>query len=341
MITQQGSKNACLVRIRPYLKEIETEILAEATSFDPAVEGYMSYLLDTGGKRIRPSLAMLAGGAISGEPNEDHKRLGMIVELIHIATLVHDDIMDEAKIRRQMPTASAKWGASLAVLLGDCLFAHALQRSTEFDDIEVSRMITKAAKAVCTGEIIQTQRQFDLNLSKADYWRIIELKTGALFAVATEVAGVLSAAPRDICDHLRDYALKLGIAYQIYDDALDLLGDEKETGKTLGSDLAKGKLTLPVIHLLETATESQKAKLNRLIINREPLDTTILASIADYEGSIERAPHRGQANDHRGDPKPRSATRQPLSQRPCRAGQARSRAHRQLPDIFLLTRTSA
>lgn len=294
MIDQQDSRRACLARINPHLKQVETAILAEAAAFDPAVEGYVSYLLDTGGKRIRPSLALLAGGAVAGQPHEAHKRLGLILELIHIATLVHDDIMDEAEIRRQLPTASAKWGSSLAVLLGDCLFAHALQRASEFDDTRISRMITRAAKDVCTGEIIQTQRRFDLNLSKADYWRIVELKTAALFAAATEIAAVLSDASAEIVSLLRSYGLKLGIAYQLYDDALDLLGSEVETGKTLGSDLAKGKLTLPVIHLLETATDAQKAKLNRLIINRERLDTSILAGIADYEGSIERALDEGK-----------------------------------------------
>lgn len=289
MFTETDSGKSRLNRIRPHLERVESAILEQAKAFDPAVEGYISYLLDTGGKRIRPSLAILAGGAVAGEPSPEHRQLGLILELIHIATLVHDDIMDGAQMRRQIPTASAKWGQSLAVLLGDALFAHALQLTADFSDSAVSKLITQASKDVCTGEIVQTQRRFDLNLTKAEYFRIIELKTGALFAAATETAARLSSENLGLAANLRDYGLKLGTAYQIYDDSLDLLGNELEAGKTLGTDLEKGKLTLPVIYLIEGATETQKTKLNKLIINREPLDTSILAGIADYEGAIERS----------------------------------------------------
>ncbi len=289
MIAENDSQRKCLEKIRPHLDRVESEILKQASAFDPAVEGYIAYLLDTGGKRIRPSLAILAGGAVAGEPSADHYKLGLILELIHIATLVHDDIMDGASLRRQMPTASAKWGQSLAVLLGDALFAHALQLTSDFDDHGVSKIVTQASKDVCTGEIIQTQRRYDLNLTKAEYFRIIEMKTGALFGAATEAACRLSSDDHELAANLRAYGLKLGTAYQIYDDSLDLLGDESSAGKTLGTDLEKGKLTLPVINLMESATRTQKTKLNKLIINREPLDTTILAGIADYEGAIERS----------------------------------------------------
>ncbi len=289
MPTKKEITQGSLEKIKPHLAQVESSIVDQAKAFDPAVEGYIRYLLDTGGKRIRPSLAILAGGAVAGEPTEDHRQLGLILELIHIATLVHDDIMDGALMRRQIPTASAKWGQSLAVLLGDALFAHALQLTSEYPDRAISKLITQASKDVCTGEIIQTQRRFDLNLTKAEYLRIIELKTGALFAAATEVAARLSSDNLETAANLRAYGLKLGTAYQIYDDSLDLLGDENDVGKTLGTDLEKGKLTLPVIYLMEAATESQKTKLNKLIINREPLDTSILAGIADYEGAIERS----------------------------------------------------
>lgn len=289
MFTKKESSQRGLDRIQSHLEQIESAILAQASAFDPAVEGYIHYLLDTGGKRIRPALAILAGGAVAGQPTADHRRLGLILELIHVATLVHDDIMDDAQMRRQMPTAVAKWGQSLAVLLGDVLFAHALQLTADFDDSVVSKLITQASKDVCTGEIIQTQRRFDLNLTEAEYFRIIGLKTGALFAAATESAARLSSDDHRMAAHLRDYGLKLGTAYQIYDDSLDLLGNESAAGKTLGTDLAKGKLTLPVIYLIEEATETQKTKLNKLIINREPLDSSILAGIADYVGAIERS----------------------------------------------------
>jgi len=147
--------------IRSELTSVETAIREQAKAFDPAVEGYVSYVCDTNGKRIRPALSLLAGGT-TGEMTPDHRKLGVILELIHVATLVHDDIMDNADIRRGIPTASSKWGNSLSVLLGDCLFSHALMLASEFDDPNINRMIARASNDVCTGEIIQTQRRFDL-----------------------------------------------------------------------------------------------------------------------------------------------------------------------------------
>ncbi len=274
--------------IRPQLEQIEERIRAQAQSFDPAVEGYVSYVCDTSGKRIRPALAILSGGATGG-CTDRHIDLGVILELIHIATLVHDDIIDGARIRRDMPTANARWGNNLTVLLGDCLFAHALTLATGFNRIDVSRKISLAANEVCQGEIIQTQRRFDFKLTIDEYLRIIGMKTAALFASALELGALLSDAPVDVQSSLRDFGHKLGTAYQIYDDCLDLVGEEDVVGKTLGTDLAKGKLTLPVLKLIAGASESQRAKLNRMLIKNEPIDTSVLAGIADYQGAIESA----------------------------------------------------
>ena len=274
--------------VRADLESVEAAILDQARAFDPGVEGYVSYVCRTSGKRIRPALAVLAGGATGGT-HEGHTRLSVILELVHIASLVHDDIMDGADIRRAQPTAVAKWGSSLSVLLGDALFAYALELATEFEDSHVCRVIAKASRDVCTGEILQTQRRFDLNLSVEDYLRMIEMKTAALFAAAAELGARLNQQSEATQAALRDYGLKLGTAYQIYDDCLDLVGDEKTVGKTLRTDLARGKLTLPVLYLLMNATDKQKQKLNGMLLKGEPMDTTILASIADYEGSVDRA----------------------------------------------------
>lgn len=273
---------------RPQLEKVETQIRDQVRAFDPSVEPYVAYVCNTSGKRIRPVLSILASGAL-GEVNDDHIKLGVILELIHMATLVHDDIIDGATTRRMVPTANAKWGNGLSVLLGDALFSHALSLATEFDSIEICRAVGRASREVCEGEIIQTQRRFDLTLTKDDYFRIIEMKTGALFAAATGLAGKLSGQPEDICDRLYRYGMKLGTAYQIYDDCLDLVGDEEDAGKTLRTDLVKGKLTLPILNLLQTASEAQRTKLNKRIINQEPLDLPVLVGIAEYEGAIESA----------------------------------------------------
>ncbi len=286
--TRRESADLPLELIRPDLDRIEACIRDQARSFDPAVEGYVAYVCNTSGKRIRPALAILAGGACGGDL-EPQRKLGVVLELIHIASLVHDDLIDEASIRRDLATANAKWGSHLTVLLGDCLFAHALTLATSFDDNTISRRIATAANQVCQGEILQTQRRFDLRLSIPDYLRIIEMKTAALFACSTEIGGALAGATPAVQESLRQYGLSLGTAYQIYDDCVDLIGDEAQIGKTLGTDLAKGKLTLPILNLIAEATETQRSKLNRLLVQNEPIDITVLAGIADYEGAVEKA----------------------------------------------------
>lgn len=274
--------------VQSELREVEATLRDQVRAFDPGVEPYISYICDTAGKRIRPALAALVGGATGGV-QPDHLMLGTILELIHMATLVHDDIIDGASTRRQVPTANAKWGEGTAVLLGDALFSHALMLSTEFDDLTLSREIAKASRAVCQGEIIQTQRRFDLTLTQADYFRIIEMKTGALFAAATDLSGYISGVSDELRSALRQFGMQLGTAYQIYDDCLDLIGTEEQFGKTLRTDLEKGKLTLPILYLLEDASDSQRDKLLKRIIDQESLDLPVLVGIADYEGAIERA----------------------------------------------------
>jgi len=274
--------------VRPQLERVEASIRDQVRAFDPAVEPYVSYVCNTSGKRIRPALSILAGGAL-GEVHDNHLKIGVILELIHMATLVHDDIIDGAVTRRMIPTSNAKWGAGLSVLLGDALFSHALALATEFDDITICRKVGRASREVCEGEIVQTQRRWDLTLTKADYFRIIEMKTGALFAAATGIAAALSGADAETEAKLFDYGLKLGTAYQIYDDCLDLVGSEEAVGKTLRTDLEKGKLTLPILNLLESASESQRAKLSKRIIEQQALDLPVLVGIAEYEGAIESA----------------------------------------------------
>jgi octaprenyl-diphosphate synthase len=270
------------------LVSVESQIRAQSKAFDPSVEGYVDYVLATSGKRIRPALSLLAGGAC-GQAGPDHEKLGIVLELIHLATLVHDDIMDGAELRRSQPTAAARWGSALSVLLGDCLFAHALEMAAGFDSTWISRKIARASNEVCSGEILQTQRRFDLALTIPEYFRIIRMKTAALFSAATELAAWLNGASAEVQENLRLYGELLGTAYQVYDDCLDLCGEEKEAGKTLGTDLVKGKLTLPVLYLMEDATEAQRTQLNKLILRQEPIDLNVVAGIANYAGAVCRA----------------------------------------------------
>ena len=274
--------------INSELYAVEERIRAQARAFDPAVEGYVAYALESSGKRLRPALALIAGGA-TGNIGPDHLELAVVVELIHAATLVHDDILDSADTRRGLPTANAKWGNSLSVLLGDCLFSHALKLASGFRSGEMMRRMAEAASEVCSGEIIQTQRRFDLKLSVPDYYRIIEMKTGALFAVATELGAFLNEATPSVIAAMRTFGLKFGTAFQIYDDVLDLAGDESSAGKSLGSDLRKGKLTLPILYLLQHSEPTERDRICEIILGGSDEEIATLVKKAIATGAVNNA----------------------------------------------------
>jgi octaprenyl-diphosphate synthase len=248
--------------VQPHLEQVETRIAQQTSAFDPAIEGYVVYAVGSRGKRLRPLLALLAGGA-TGKIDSGHLDLAVI----HIATLVHDDVMDEAEQRRAQPTANARWGNSLSVLLGDCLFAHALTLSTNFENSDIGRAIARTATTVCSGEMIQTQRRFDLNLTVEDYLRIVQMKTGSLFSAAAELAAVISEADPKMIATFKNFGFQIGTAYQIYDDCVDLAGTESVTGKTLGTDLRKGKFTLPVLIFLRSASEFERERCCQLVLD--------------------------------------------------------------------------
>jgi octaprenyl-diphosphate synthase len=282
-----------LAAIQPDLDKIEERIRFQVQEFDPGISGYISYALDSHGKRIRPALVLLAART-SGQITPAHLDLAVVVELIHLATLVHDDILDGASKRRGKPTAYAKWGAELSVLLGDCLFCHALKLSSNFDNPLIGRRIADAAHEVCSGEILQTQRRFDLTLGLHDYFKIISMKTGALFRVSTELAAVLNGCRPEEIAALRNYGDHLGVAYQIYDDCLDLVGTEGATGKTVGTDLAKGKLTLPVLHLLAQASDAEREKLHDTILHGTEESRIALLGQVIAHGGLKNAVRRIQ-----------------------------------------------
>ena len=271
--------------VQPHLDEVERRIAQQTEAFDPAIEGYVTYAVGGRGKRLRPLLALLAGGA-TGKINSGHLDLAVIVELIHVATLVHDDIMDEAERRRGQPTVNARWGNSLSVLLGDCLFAHALNLSTNFENADISRAIARAATEICSGEMIQTQRRFDLKLEVEDYLRIVEKKTGSLFAVAAELAALISEADRKMIETFKNFGVQIGTAYQIYDDCLDIAGTESATGKTLGTDLRKGKFTLPVLIFLRSASEFEREHCCQLVLEERIEEMTEILRIGATNGAL-------------------------------------------------------
>jgi octaprenyl-diphosphate synthase len=186
---------------------------------------------------------------------------------VHLATLVHDDIMDEAELRRGRSTLCAKWGNEISVLVGDCLFAHALKLAASFPTPEICRAVASATNTVCSGEILQTRSRRKFNLSRDDYFKIIEMKTAELFALSCELGALLSGANPAQRHALRQFGMSLGTAYQLYDDCLDLFGSEQASGKNIGSDLANGELTLPLLIAMEQMPSTERNRLESLLRN--------------------------------------------------------------------------
>jgi len=250
--------------IEPFLDAVNQQLAQEVDAFDPAISPYADYALNGQGKHLRPALVALTANAL-GEVNEAHLKVAVIIEMVHLATLVHDDVMDEAEIRRGQLTLAANWGNEIAVLFGDCLFARALNQAASFPTPEVCRAVAMATNTVCSGEILQTQHRNDFQLTREKYFKVLEMKTAELFALSCELSAFLSAAPPAQRGVLRRFGLAFGTAYQIYDDCVDLFGSESTAGKSLGTDLAKGKLTLPVLLAWDRAVAADRERLRALV----------------------------------------------------------------------------
>jgi len=246
--------------VKPFLAEVSQRLLDQVDSFDPSISSYVQYAISNQGKQLRPSLVALSAGCC-GPLTEDHAQVAVIIEMVHLATLVHDDVIDEAELRRGRPTMAANWGNHLPVLVGDCLFAQALKLAATFPTPVVCRAVAAAANTVCTGEILQSQGRGMPPSSRSEYFRILKMKTAELFALSCEMGAVLSQDGSNHQAALRAFGLQLGIAYQIYDDCVDLFGSETTAGKSLGTDLAKGKLTLPWLSAWERADSVERAAL--------------------------------------------------------------------------------
>ncbi|MDB6112635.1 MAG: Polyprenyl synthetase [Pedosphaera sp.] len=255
--------------VEPFLEAVASRLAKQVREFDPAILPYAEYALTGQGKQLRPALVAVSAGA-TGQLNDSHITVAVIIEMVHLATLVHDDVMDEAEIRRGRLTFAANWGNEIAVLFGDCLFAHALKLAASFPTPEICRAVATATNTVCSGEILQTQQRRNFQFSQKDYFKVLEMKTAELFALSCDLGACLSGAPMAQRAALREFGIALGTAYQIYDDCVDLFGSEAVVGKSLGTDLAKGKLTLPLLLLWQRADASEKARLEELIQKWEP-----------------------------------------------------------------------
>ena len=247
--------------IQEQLRQVEEVFREVLHSRYPFVDDLVKYGFRLGGKRLRPALMLLSGLACGGLGSE-HILLAAPVEMIHTATLIHDDVLDEATMRRHIDTVNARWDNETSVLLGDYLFARALCLASSLEDVFASRELHSASRDMCEGELRQVGSRGDYSLTEEQYYDIVRGKTAALTASCCRLGAHFSGADLQVENALTQYGLCLGVAFQIADDLLDVLGDEAKVGKSLGTDLLKQKSTLPIIRLLEQASPDVR---NRLI----------------------------------------------------------------------------
>jgi octaprenyl-diphosphate synthase len=269
--------------LEPFLQAVLQQLIEQVNGFDPQIVPYAQYALNGSGKHLRPTLVALAANAV-GKATDAHVKAAVIIEMVHLATLVHDDVMDEAEIRRGRLTLAANWGNEIAVLFGDCLFAQALKLAASFSTPEVCRAVAMATNTVCSGEILQTQHRRKFQVSRHEYFQVIEMKTAELFTLSCDLAGLLSEAKAEHRAALRHFGAAFGTAYQIYDDCVDLFGSESAAGKSLGTDLAKGKLTWPVLLAWERADTADRVRLENLVKDWQPENFPAVNELLDkYE----------------------------------------------------------
>lgn len=255
--------------IRDELAVVERIFDEEIASDLDFINGLCDTVRSYRGKMLRPAMLLLVGKA-TGELSNAHRTLAAIVEMVHMATLVHDDVLDEAAERRRRPTIASIAGNAAAVLLGDHLISHAFHLCSGLQSQYASRRIGATTNTVCEGELLQNHHRGDMELSEEMYFEIIRRKTGALTAVSAELGAKLAGAGDGLVRSCYSYGMSAGVAFQIIDDVLDIVGDESRLGKTLGLDLTVGNLTLPVIHGLAHADRSTGAAIRDLFACARP-----------------------------------------------------------------------
>jgi len=241
------------------LAQSEEILQRELRNEHPAVDEMVRYGCLLGGKRLRPALLLLSAKAL-GVITADHLTLAAVVEMIHTATLVHDDILDDAVLRRHMDTCNARWDNEASVLLGDYLFTHSFYLASTLDSTYACRTIGKATNVVCEGELRQIRSCNNFELGEGEYLEIIEAKTASLCACACRLGAYYAEASTEQVEVFSEYGRNLGIAFQIIDDLLDVAGNESSVGKSLGTDLEKQKPTLPLLHVLSCLKGTERTE---------------------------------------------------------------------------------
>ncbi|HTM50817.1 MAG TPA: polyprenyl synthetase family protein [Bryobacteraceae bacterium] len=282
--------------VRDDLSRVEAEIALESVSSVDAITNIGRYLQSSGGKRLRPSLLLLCSKLI-GEGGASAIHLGAVVEIIHAATLVHDDVIDASETRRGRPSANAQWGNHTSVLGGDWLYMQAFQMAVRERNFRVLDILIGLTQMMVEGELLQLERIGRIDVSEADYMELVHRKTAGLFSACARLGALVAGADSQAEDRLGDYAWNLGMAFQLIDDMLDFTAREQTLGKPVGGDLREGKITLPLIYALERATAEEREMVETILrernYDRVPF-RRVLALIEKYRG-VERIQERAQA----------------------------------------------
>ncbi len=264
------------------LKRVQSEIASVFDSENSLIREVGAYIADSGGKRIRPTLTILSAQSCGRPVDDEVIALATSIELFHVATLLQDDVLDKAETRRGKPSVNAKWSDSVAVLIADHLYAHAFDKALKSLKPEIGRVLCKVTSKMCEGELFQIEKQGQL-LRREDYFKIIESKTAYLFSASVGLGGMVADASDDAVESLTQFGLNFGMAFQITDDTLDYVASSDQWGKTVGTDVANGKQTLPLIYTLEVAEPEDRSNLIRLLNNGRDFHD-VLKHIEKYRG---------------------------------------------------------
>jgi octaprenyl-diphosphate synthase len=277
LITNPAPTTPALELIAQDMSEVDKVIAQRLDSSVPLVGQISRYIIAAGGKRLRPALLLLVSGAL-GYQGIQHYNLAAVVEFIHTATLLHDDVVDESTLRRGRATANEAFGNPASVLVGDFLYSRAFQMMVDADDMRIMQTLADATNVIAEGEVLQLMNMHDASLTEADYLRVIRSKTAKLFEASARLAAILTKSPPEVEDACAIYGQALGTAFQVIDDLLDYAGSSTEMGKNIGDDLREGKATLPLIIGMQRGSPKQAVTI-RLAIERG--ETEKLAEIID------------------------------------------------------------
>ncbi|MEP7208784.1 MAG: polyprenyl synthetase family protein [Casimicrobiaceae bacterium] len=279
--------------VAPDMREVD-RVLRESLDSDVVlVRQVADYILAGGGKRLRPALLLLAAKAC-GYEGRDHHTLAAVVEMIHTATLLHDDVVDESDLRRGNATANARFGNAASVLVGDFLYSRAFQLMVKVGSMRVLEVLSNTTNTIAAGEVLQLMNSGNPDLGESAYFEVIERKTAKLFEAAARLGAVVAAAPPDREDALARFGTHLGTAFQLVDDVLDYSGDRAEIGKSLGDDLAEGKMTLPLIRALAIGSPADVATVRRAIGGGGITDFEPVLAVLERTGALAYARERAE-----------------------------------------------